>query len=94
MQVSLMLPALLGMLLGTALQLQQPSLWSWTAYAAMLPGALLAWAGLALSARGARWRTAARAEPNQRTRSLRSVARAAWVPMRSSWTCGDRGTES
>ncbi|MEN9397787.1 MAG: hypothetical protein RLZ81_2317 [Pseudomonadota bacterium] len=58
MQVSLMLPALLGMLLGTALQLQQPSLWSWTAYAAMLPGALLAWAGLALSARGARWRTA------------------------------------
>lgn len=62
------LPALLlGVVAGAALQLQQPSLWSEAAYAALLCAALgVGWGGLAVGSarrpgavRGARWRAVA-----------------------------------
>ncbi|MDP2370350.1 DNA internalization-related competence protein ComEC/Rec2 [Rhodoferax sp.] len=57
MRASLILPALLGMVLGTALQLRQPSLWSWSAYAAMVFAGVLAWVLVATHLSGRAWRT-------------------------------------
>ena len=58
MRASLILPALLGIPLGTALQLQQPSLWPWSAYAAMVLVGALAWAAVARYVDGRTWRSA------------------------------------
>ena len=38
--------AMAGSVLGTALQLQQPALWKWAAYAGLMAGALAAWLAL------------------------------------------------
>jgi competence protein ComEC len=43
-RAGLILPALVGVVVGTALQLQQASLWAWPAYAALLLTGLLTWA--------------------------------------------------
>ena len=43
-RAGLILPALLGVVVGTALQLQQASLWAWPAYAALLLTGLVTWA--------------------------------------------------
>ncbi len=52
-------PILVGCVAGTALQLMQPALWHWFAYAvALLAGAGLAWQLLASGLTGARYRTA------------------------------------
>ncbi len=56
MRGSLILPALLGMVLGTALQLQQPSLWPASSYAAMGGAGMLGWALVATRVRAGAWR--------------------------------------
>ncbi len=57
MRASLIFPALLGMLLGTALQLQQPSLWPWPSYAALMAVGVLAGVLLTRRMRAGIWRT-------------------------------------